>query len=45
MAMPLRNLAKRSEEKKAQDVMAYNDILSALSEGREFGDGQMRLTH
>ena len=45
MAMPLRNLAKRSDEKKAQDVMAYNDILSALSEGREFVDGQMRLTH
>jgi hypothetical protein len=45
MAMPLRNLAKRSEEKKAQDVMAYDEILGALSEGREFVDGQMRLTH
>mgnify|MGYP006224712445 FL=1 len=45
MAMPLRSLAKRSDEKKAQDVVAYEEILSALTEGREYSCGQLRLTH
>ena len=45
MAMPLRSLAKRSDEKKAQDVVAYEEILSALNEGKEYSCGQLRLTH
>ncbi|MEC8540500.1 MAG: cryptochrome/photolyase family protein [Candidatus Thermoplasmatota archaeon] len=45
MAMPLRSLAKRSDEKKAEDVLAYQDILAALSDGREYLGNQLRLTH
>ena len=35
----------RSDEKKAQDVVAYEEILSALTEGKEYSCGQLRLTH
>ncbi len=45
MAMPLRSLAKRSDEKKAEDVVAYEEILTALTNGQEYNGGQMRLTH
>ena len=36
MAMPLRNLARRSEEKKLTDLNAYENILQALSSGKQF---------
>lgn len=36
MSMPLRNLARRSDEKKAEDAIAYHEILSTLSAGKEF---------
>ena len=36
MAMPIRNLAKRSQEKKLIDNEYYENILQALSDGNEF---------
>ena len=36
MAMPLRSLAKRSEDKKIADIEAYQDIIQTLSEGKEY---------
>ena len=35
MSMPLRNLAKRSDEKKEQDKLAYEYILYSLSRSEE----------
>jgi deoxyribodipyrimidine photolyase-like uncharacterized protein len=35
MAMPLRSLAKRSDDKKEQDKLAVDYILSTLSRGEE----------
>ena len=35
MAMPLRSLAKRSDEKKEQDKLSFEYILSTLSKGEE----------
>ena len=45
MSMPLRNLARRSEEKKAEDNAIYLDIVSALSQGKVYSNGQMRLSN
>jgi hypothetical protein len=36
MAMPLRSLAKRSADKKSEDIDAYQDIIRALSNGQEY---------
>ena len=45
LAMPLRNLAKRSDEKKQQDIKAFTEILSALNKSQEYSSSQMSLTH
>ena len=45
LAMPLRNLAKRSDEKKQQDIKAFTEILSALNKSQEYSCSQMSLTH
>lgn len=45
MSMPLRNLARRSEEKKAEDNAIYLDIVSALSQGKVYSNGQLRLSN
>ena len=36
MAMPLRSLAKRSDDKKRADVEAFQDINEALANGQEY---------
>ena len=43
--MALRNLAKRSGEKKQQDIKAFTEIISALNKSQEYSSSQMSLTH